>query len=285
MFTRRKSLSTCSRTKATVLSLLFGMLLVFQIGFITVNAQGMEFPIDLTVNYEFWINRWIPGETPVGCTLEYSITDWVDKENLTVEYYLNSSRFEDRLNNIKIDTTDYPPIWTNVSTWTVYDTVQLSGISYTVVQKTYFKWIPQTDYFECYKLERGLLYSSNLFNSTSIFYEANLGLLVAFSKSIMQTDDGSNYYPIHAVQLGIIGTSFGLFHPLVEDPYGATTTTPTPTATTSTTTSTTSETISQNSKPSLPVIDDTTAIISVGIVIECIIIVVLLIRKQSTNTQ
>jgi hypothetical protein len=278
-------LSTCSRTKVTVLSLLFGMLLIFQIGFATVNAQGMEFPIDLTVNYDFWINHWIPGETPIGSTLEYSITDWVDKENLTVEYYLNSSRFEDRLNNIKIDTTDYPPICTNVSTWKVSDAVQLSGISYTVVQKTYFKWVPQTDYFECYKLERGLLYSSNLFNSTSIFYEANLGLLVGFFKSIMQTDDGSSYHPIHAVQVGILGTNFGLFHPLVADPYGTTTTTiPTPTTTTTTTTSTTSETTSQNSRPSQPTLN-VTFVISVGIIIECIIIVVLLKRKQSTNTQ
>jgi hypothetical protein len=272
----------CRRTKVAGLSLLLGMLLVFQIGLTTVIAQDAEFPVDLVVNYEFWINHWIPEETPIGITLEYSITDWIDKENLTVEYYLNSSRFEDRLNNIKIETTDYPPIWTNVSTWEVGNTIQLSGLDYAVAQKTFFKWVPQTDYFECYKLERGFLYS-NLFNSTSIFYEVNLGLLVGFFKSVGRTDDGSSYYPIHTVDVGIIETNFDLFQSLIEDPYGTSTTSTTTTtpSTTTMTTSPTSETTIQISEPTQFPMNNTIVALSVGIVIECIIAVLLIIRKQS----
>jgi len=253
------------------------MLLLIQTGFTTSNAQGMDFPIDLAVNYEFWINHWIPGETPIGYTLEYSVANWVDKENLTVEYYLNNSRFEDSLNNIKIETTDYPPIWTNVSTWGVSDTVQLSGLDYTVSKKTYFKWVSLTDYFECYKLERIVLYS-NLFNSTSVFYESNLGLLVGFFKSILRTDDGSRYYEIHTVDMGIIGTNFGLFHPLVENPYGTTTishetTTTTESSLPSTTTSITSFVIS----PQLSL----NVILGFGIFIEIIILLAIVPSKRN----
>jgi len=254
------------------------MLLLIQTGFTTINAQGMEFPIDLTVNYGFWINHWIPNETPIGYTLEYSVTNWVDKENLTVEYYLNNSRFEDVFNNIKIDTTDYPPIWTNVSTWEVSDTVLLSGISYTVDKKTYFKWVPQTDYFECYKLTRSFLYSSNLFNSTSIFYEANLGLLVGFFKSILQTDDGSGYYQIHTVEVGIIGTNFDLFHPLVEDPFGTSTTSP-ETATTTTTPITTNSSTSTANNPLTNLIGPIDLVLLIAIQVELLVLIQL--RKFS----
>jgi len=272
------SLSTCRRNRIAVLSVLLGVLLVVQTGFTTVDAQDMAFPIDLSVTYEFWINHWIPDETPVRTTLEYGITKWVDKENLIVEYYLNGSRFEDRLDNIKIETTDYPPIWTNVSTWEISDTVQLSGIVYTVAKKTYFRWVHQTDYFECYKLQRSFLCSSNLHNSTSIMYEAHLGLLVGFFKSIGRTDDGSNYYQIHTVEIGIIGTNFDLFYPLVKDPYGTISTTetsPTTSITTENPPTTSRNTITPYLRTNL--ITPTDGILITAILVE--ILVLIIIRK------
>ncbi|MFW9957030.1 MAG: hypothetical protein ACFFCT_03075 [Candidatus Odinarchaeota archaeon] len=272
-------MSTCRRKKVTVFSLLLGMLLLIQTGFATSNAQGMEFPIDLTVNYEFWINHWIPDETPIGYTLEYNVTNWIDKENLTVEYYLNSTRFEDRLDSIKIETTDYPPIWTNVSTWKISDTVQLSGIDYTIDEKMYFKWVSETDYFECFKIARSFLYSSDLFNSTSIFYEANLGLLVGFFKTILRTDDGHNYYGIHSVQIGIIGTNFDLFHPLVENPYGTSIITYPETTTTTRTPITTRPSTSTASNPLTSLIGPIDLVLLIAIQVELLVLIQL--RKFS----
>ena len=220
------------------------------------GLQVDDFPIGLSVVYEIWINHWIPNETAIGYNIEYDITSWIDQDNLNVEYY----------------------IWTNVSTWEVSDTVQLSGIDYTVAKKTYFKWVSETDYFECFKLEGGFVFS-DYFNSTSVFYEANLGLLVGFFKSVHRDNGSSHYIAIHDVDVGIIGTNFGLFYPLVTDPWGTTTTT-TP-ETTGTTwfpdSTTTTSGIQTTTVYKLP---DVNLVIVVGIIIEIFVIIVLIQRRK-----
>jgi hypothetical protein len=99
--------------------------------------------------------------------------------------------------------------------------------------------------------------------------------LVGFFKSISRTTDGHSYYPIHSVDVGIIGTNFGLFQPLVEDPYGTTTTSPETTATTGIP-STTNTSTNPSSNPQTSLISPIDLFFLIAIPIEFLILILIL---------
>ncbi len=265
------------RWKIVLLSMAIGLILFCANTCPISNAQGDDFPIGLNMQYNIAVYIDDPLDYPdYDYDITYDFTRWIDKENNVVEYSRNhdgvSATFVQSLSDVNVDLPGNPPIWRNVATWEISDMYNLSGINYEVhhmVHTTttggYYQWF----------LLWNVTQIGNLTMKTMLGYHSVLGILVDYDRETNSTDGSS---PYENTDLFLLDTNLYNYCPLLDDLQTTTTTT----TTTMTTTSTTIETTSQNSIPEQPSLN-ITVILSFGIVIESIIIVLIMMRKQSSN--
>jgi hypothetical protein len=191
------------------------------------NAQSDEFPIDLYIAYDIWVDNIIPPGPAFGYNITYHFTRWIDQDDLVIEYELNFDGSEetlvDRLPEILFNFSLYPPLWVNVSSWEVDDLINLSGIVYEIEETTYHDWNDR--YYECFYL----YYTTWLVgspNATAIFYHSDLGILTGFFSST-EIDDEEFLF-----EVWLLDTNFGDYFPLLDYLPGSVETTTTSTNTT-----------------------------------------------------
>ncbi|MFW9812836.1 MAG: hypothetical protein ACFFF9_10275 [Candidatus Thorarchaeota archaeon] len=257
----------------TLLSIIIALLLIGSITCPIVDAQGDDFPIGLHMHYNIAVYIDDPYDYPdYEYDITYDFTSWIDELNRVVEYSRNhdgdTTTLVQPLHDVHIDIPGNPPIWRNVAYWEIDDMYEFSGINY-VVHHTGLTSTAEGSY------EWFLLWnetqSGNLVIKTMLGYHSFLGILVDYDRETNSTDGSS---PFEKSDLFLMDTNLHNYAPLLQ----TTTTTTIPTTTTTSTTYTTSPT-SRTEPPSM----DINVILSAGIVIECMIIVLFCVWKQSTD--
>lgn len=249
-----------------------------------VHAQPENFPIGLNITYV------VAVDTP-DLHNEYQYTfdfiRWIDQENLTVEYEVNQLSRVLPFHEIHMLGPDRPPLWMDVSSWSVSDTIEISGIGHPIISMEDYM-VSGVDRCDTFRLE-SVVQANGRENATSFWYHAQLGLLIDYLR--VDVDIPSNSL-IMAYTDFIIDSNFDQFNL-------PTFTVPVPTQTTSTPSTTTSTTDTTTSTPSFPPPGQTTTsnpistttsadaptvglteILGVGIIIEILIILELVRRRK-----
>ncbi|MHA1929853.1 MAG: hypothetical protein ACTSV2_14870 [Candidatus Thorarchaeota archaeon] len=264
--------------KIIVLAFLFGLLFV-SINAMPTHALSDDFPIGLNLNY---VLGWDLPPNQYESRITYSFLRWIDQESLTVEYEQDNTTYVRNFHEILLPGPDRPPLWMDISTWSVGDYVELSGRYYPIIMME-DRIVGPRGTHECFRLEV-VFQTIDRECASSFWYHAQMGLLVDYTRV---DRDILSYEMIEGHSGLLIDGNFLQFNPptfTVQEPTQTTTTTTTTTTTiTTTTTSTASETTSQNRQSVQPSMNIIVAL-SVGIVIECIIIVLIFMRKKSSNT-
>ena len=259
------------RRKVVLLSMSIGLILFGASAYPISIAQSNNFPIGLYMNYD--ISVYIDDllgypDNEYGIT--YNFTRWIDKENNVVEYLRNfdgvSATFVRSLTDVNLDLPGNPPIWRNVSTWEISDMYELSGVNYEVHKKL------TGGEYESFLLWN-VTQSGNVTMKTMLRYHWVLGILVDYNRETNSTD-GSHQY--ERFDLFLLDTNLFNYCPPINYSQPTTSATSTPSTSQPYTTPITTPDINGPifTLPSM------TVFLSVGIVMESIIIVLLFSRRQ-----
>jgi len=257
------------RFRITLLSTIIGLLLLGSIACPTVDAQGNDYPIGLRMQYNIAVYIDDPLDYPdYDYDITFNFTRWIDEENNVVEYSRNhdgvSATFVQSFSDVHVDIPGNPPIWNDVATWEISDMYEFSGVYYEVhrmVTGGSYEWF----------LLWNVTQSANLVIRTMLGYHSPLGILVDYDRETNSTDGSS---PYEKSDLLLTHTNLYDYYPLINDSPPATSTT----STTSTSQPTSTSDIS-GPNTNLPLLS-MDVFLSVGIVIESIIIVLLFSRRQ-----
>ena len=207
------------------------MVLAFMVGLIflsnyvtPIHAQPDDFPIGMNLHYITTVFQ--PPPSQFDYHTIYNFTQWIDQDGLLVEYGKDSALIVDPFHEIRLNLPEQPLLWMNVSTWQLYDVIEMSGFEYrfVLVEDMFFGALGD---IECIRLEY-ILESGGLENATSLWYHSQLGILLDYLHSV--TEIGGSALQI--ISSFILESNFDQFNP-------PTFTVPEPTQTTSTTTPTT----------------------------------------------
>ncbi len=261
--------------KIILLAFMFGLIFL-SINVIPTHAQSDDFPLGLNITYVVGVD-FPPSHYEYQST--YDFIRWIDQENLIVEFEINGTTDVAPFHEIHLPGPAHPPLWMNVSTWSVGNTIEISGVYYPIIMmEDIFLGPPGTH--ECFRLER-VFQADGRENASSFWYHAELGLLVDYLRVDM--DIASNEM-IEAHTAFVIDGNVDQFDPptFTKPEPTQTTTTTTPT-TTSTTTSTTmlSEQTSPTSTAGITTFSGAslTFTLGIGIIFE-ILIIIEMVRKR-----
>jgi hypothetical protein len=266
------------RWKVVLLSTSLGLILFIANAFPVSIAQTNNFPIGLYMNYNIAVYIDDPLDYPDNeYDISYNFMSWINKENNVVEYSRNfdgvSGTFVRSLTDVHIEIPGNPPIWRNVTTWKIGDMYNLSGISYkvhhmvtTTVTGGYYEWF----------LLWNITQSGNPVNKTMLGYHSHLGILVDYDRETNSTDGSSRF---EKQDLFLLGTNLYDYYPLITHSTPTTSTT----STISTSQPTTTPITTSDINGPIFTLPSMTVFLSVGIVVESIIIVLIMMRKQSSH--
>jgi hypothetical protein len=258
-----------------VLAFMFGLILLTNYVVQTHASQVDNFPIGLNITYVVGVD--IPLFHNEYQTT-YDFIRWIDQENLTVEFENDYTIRVKQFPEIRLPGPAQPPLWMDVSSWSLGDTVEISGIGYPIILMEDYL-IPGVGTCESFRLE-SVVQANGRENASSFWYHAQLGLLIDYLRVDM---DISSNEMIVAYTDFIIVSNFPQFNP-------PTFTLPEPTQTTSTTTTTSTSTTvlpDQTTTPS-PTSTTTSGIVppvgltemlGVGIIVEILIIIIIVRRR------
>jgi len=212
-----------------------------------------------------------PLEPGYDYDIIYNITSWVDKENYIVEFVCNNDGDADTyvrtLSDINMDLPGYPPIWKNVTTWEINEMHGISGINFEVTNKV--RYGTTGEWFILWNVTE----NANMTIKTLLGYHSSLGVLIDYWREMNSTNGGFTY---ECLDLLLTNTNLDNYYPQFDDSTPTTTTSSQPT----TTHITTSDINGPNTNLALPTMN---VFLSIGIVIESIIIVLLFSRKQQST--
>lgn len=270
--------------KIVVFAFMFGLILLSNY-VVPTYAQPDDFPIGMNLTYVVVVDiPSVPLHTEVWN--EYEFIRWIDQENLTVEYEIGFVTFIKRFHEILLPGPDLPPLWMDVSTWNVGDTIEISGSYYPIIiMESMFIGPPGS--VLCFRLET-VVEANNRENATSFWYDAQLGLLVDYTR--MDIDIPSDEM-IKANLVFLVDGNFNEFNPpTFTVPVTTTTTTTTTIPPDTTTTSTTTTTYPPDQTTTTPTTSTARSMIiplvglnevfGIGIMIEVIVIILVLRQRK-----
>ncbi|TFG30319.1 hypothetical protein EU528_08455 [Candidatus Thorarchaeota archaeon] len=271
MFHKRKI-----KILAFVLTLFF---LCFNVKLVHAQAQPDNFPIGLYVVYTA-DSHIPPGEEEIY-TIGYEFKEWVNQDTLLIEYEKDGITYIEHLWAIYHDGPEHPPIWLDVSLLHTQSVFTFSGYLYHYVGIEEL-WTPGLQE-DCYRLEYSITVNG-MENWSIVYYHCETGILVDYIHAAFYED----YSPRELYLEEISGTNLGAFNPptftVTEQAQTSTTTTIITTSTTQNpeTPVTTSTTTGLGTTSPMS-ITSTTVFLSIGVVIECIIIVLIFSRRDQYN--
>ncbi len=259
------------RWKVVLLSMSIGLILFGANAYPVSIAQNNDFPIGLYMKYNITVYPDNPLEPGYDYDIVYNITSWVDKVNYIVEFVCNNDgdahTYVRALFDINMGLPGYPPIWRNVTTWEINDMYSISGINYEVHNKV--RYGTTGEWFILWNVTE----NANMTIKTLLGYHSSLGVLIDYWRETNSTNGGPTY---ECLDLLLTNTNLDNYYSLTNDSTPTTSTTSTTSTSQPTTTPITTSDINGPSfaLPSMEVF------LSVGIVIESIIIVLLFSRRQ-----
>jgi hypothetical protein len=263
---------------------MFGLILLNH-NVIPAHAQYDDFPIGMNLTYVVVVD--IPPSLHTEVWNDYDFIQWEHQDNLTVEYEIDTISFVRPFHEIRLPGPDFPPLWMDVSTWSVGDRIEISGHEYPIIMmEDVFTGPPGL--YECFRLE-AVFVTEDRQNATSFWYHAELGLLLDYLRTDEELPSNDR---IRSDSTFVVDGNFHYFDPptfTVPQPSAMTTTTITttiPPETTGTTTITTqpqqtTTTTSATVRGFEPPVG-LTEIFVVGIAIELFVILIFIRTKMNS---
>jgi len=266
------------KNRIILLAIIVGLIIVsYNVG--PTHAQVDGFPIGMNLSYITNVFFQYTPEIP-----EYEITfdfiQWADQDNLVVEYDLDSVRYNQSFLEVRLPLAERPYLWMDVTSWSLYEIIEISGIYYQIIQIV--------DHFmgtfgdiECFRLEY-ILSDEAWENATDLYYHTELGLLLDYTHWVESIP--GNWSRIYSSF--VLSGNFNVFNPpTFTIPPPDTTTTTTSTTTTTTTTTpydpTTSPTATSTPTPDSSPSIGTDILLGVGISIELLIVIIFVRARRN----
>jgi hypothetical protein len=258
------------RKERVVLTLIIGIILL-SVWSEPIDAQYDDFPIGMNLTYVVFTA--IPGHDYEVQNV-YEFIQWIDIDNLIVEYEIDTVSQTKPFNEICLPGPDHPPLWMDVSTWSIGDRIEISGREFPIIMmEDAFTGASGTH--ECFRLET-IVQANDRQNGTTFWYHAELGLLLDY----LRTDEViSTYELIKMSSTFVIGGNFNPYNPpTFTVPQPTTTIPPDTTSTTTTTTTPPPQTTTSGTTSPTPRADeapiDLTETFVIGIAIELFVILI-----------
>ena len=170
--------------KAAIFVIVMGLVLL-GCHIVPAHAQREDYPIGMNLVYITNVFFQYAPAIP-EYEIKYDFIRWIDEDSLHVEYEQDSMMCNQSFLDVRLPMPELPRLWLNVSTWELWDTIEMSGFLYrfVVIEDMFFGTLGT---HECYRLEY-ILESDGFENATSLWYHSITGTLVEYLHSTAKTD-------------------------------------------------------------------------------------------------